>query len=183
MEEEIKPYEDGRRETIKIIGAIGIQCAFPFAGDELYGQHQHPAPGRGADPGPPQHFQGERFALLSRVAELIIPGAVEARVPHYIDLVVRNNPEHQKTYSEGLSWLERKKFLTLKEKQQLSLLEPLCAQVDRGEVKTPEQKFFRLAKNMTSDGFFTSRAGLVEYLGYAGNQVLAEFPECKIDEH
>ena len=32
-----------------MLGAIGVTCAFPFAGDELYGQHVHPA--LGADAG------------------------------------------------------------------------------------------------------------------------------------
>ena len=32
---------ENRRETLKIIGAIGTTCAFPFAANELYGQHQH----------------------------------------------------------------------------------------------------------------------------------------------
>ncbi|WP_031500327.1 gluconate 2-dehydrogenase subunit 3 family protein [Bryobacter aggregatus] len=176
-------YGDGRRETIKIIGTIGLQCAFPFAGDELYGQHQHPAPANTADAGPPQFFRPEQFQVLSRVAELIVPGATAARVPNYIDLVVRNNAEHQKLYTDGLAWLAGKDFLKLGEKQQLAILEPLCAQVDRGEVKTMEQRFFRVAKNMTADGYYTSKAGLVEELGYLGNQVLAEYPECKIDEH
>lgn len=176
-------FGDGRRETIKIIGAIGIQCAFPFAGDELYGQHEHPAPGRSAEAGPPQFFNPEQFAILSRVVELIIPGATVAQVPNYIDLVVRNNVEHKKTYSDGLVWLASKKFLKLTEKRQLALLEPLCAQVDKGEVKSMEQRFFRVAKNMTADGYYTSRPGLVGELGYLGNQVLAEYPECKIDEH
>lgn len=176
-------YDDGRRETIKIIGAIGIQCAFPFAGDELYGQHQHPAPQRSADPGPPQFFNSQQFQILSRVSELIIPGAIKAQVPNYIDLVVRSNEGHQKTYQDGLAWLAGLKFLTLGEKQQLAILEPLCAEVDRGETKTPQQKFFRVTKNMTADGYYTSRPGLVEELGYLGNQVLSEYPECKLDEH
>jgi len=176
-------FGDGRRETIKIIGAIGIQCAFPFAGDELYGQHQHPAPSRGADPGPPQFFNPGQFAMLSRVADLIVPGATAALVPNYIDLVVRNNAEYKKTYTDGLHWLESKKFMKLSEKKQMAMLEPLCAQVDKGEVKTMEQRFFRVAKNMTADGYYTSHAGLVGELGYLGNQVLAEYPECKIDEH
>ena len=30
-----------RRESLKIIGAIGATCAFPFPADELYGQHVH----------------------------------------------------------------------------------------------------------------------------------------------
>ncbi|MCX6614100.1 MAG: gluconate 2-dehydrogenase subunit 3 family protein [Acidobacteria bacterium] len=176
-------YDDGRRETIKIIGAIGIQCAFPFAGDELYGQHQHPAPARGADPGSPKFFNPDQFSILSRVTELIVPGAVKAQVPNYIDLVVRNNEMHKKTYGDGIAWLASKNFLKLSQQQQLAILEPLCAEVDRGEVKTMEQKFFRVTKNMTADGYYTSRAGLVEDLGYLGNQVLAEFPECKLDEH
>lgn len=176
-------HDDGRRETIKIIGAIGIQCAFPFAGDELYGQHQHPAPQRTADPGPPKHFNPEQFQILSRVTELIIPGSVKALVPNYIDLVVRSNNTHQQTYAEGLAWLAKLKFLGLSEKQQLALLEPLCAAVDRGDIGTMEQRFFRAAKNMTADGYYTSRDGLLEELGYKGNQVLAEFPECKLDEH
>lgn len=176
-------YDDGRRESIKIIGAIGIQCAFPFAGDELYGQHEHPLPQRSADPGPPKHFDAEQFRILSRVTELIIPGAIAARVPNYIDLVVRSNDLHQKTYRDGIAWLAGLKFLTLNEAQQLAILEPLCEQVDRGEVSSLQQKFFRVTKNMTADGYYTSRPGLVDELGYKGNQVLAEFPECKLDEH
>jgi hypothetical protein len=174
---------DGRRETIKIIGAIGIQCAFPYEGDELYGQHQHPTPTRAADPGPATYFKGQDLETLTRVCELIIPGATKAKVPQYIDLVVRTNAMYQKTYADGLAWLGEKNFLRLDEKQQIALLEPLCAEVDRGEVKTAAQQFFRAAKNMTADGYYTSREGLLEDLGYKGNQVLAEFPECKIDEH
>jgi len=176
-------YDDKRRETIKIIGAIGIQCAFPFAGDELYGQHQHPAPQKSADPGPPKFFNKEQFDILSRVTELIVPGAVKAKVPNYIDLVVRSNENHKTTYVDGLSWLAGLEFLKLDEKQQLAILEPLCAEVDGGALKTMQQRFFRVAKNMTADGYYTSRPGLVEELGYLGNQVLAEFPECKLDEH
>lgn len=172
-----------RRETLKIIGAIGIQCAFPFAGDELFGQHVHIALANQANPGPPQHFRGEDYEMLARVAELIVPGARKAQVPEYIDLVVRSNADHQKTFAAGLAWLKERQFLSLNAAGQLALLEPLCAQVDKGATKTAEQRFFRAAKSMTADGFWTSRVGLMEELGYQGNQVLAEFPECKIDEH
>ena len=44
-----------RREALKIIGAVGVTCAFPFSANELYGQHVHPtgeaAPQEGK-PGP-----------------------------------------------------------------------------------------------------------------------------------
>jgi hypothetical protein len=44
-------------------------------------------------------------------------------------------------------------------------------------------RFFRLVKNLTADGYYTSRAGLLEELGYAGNTALAKFPACPVPEH
>ena len=43
-------------------------------------------------------------------------------------------------------------------------------------------RFFRLVKNLTADGYYTSRIGLVEELGYAGNTALAAFPGCTVRE-
>ena len=42
--------------------------------------------------------------------------------------------------------------------------------------------FFRLMKNLTADGYYTSRAGLLEELGYSGNTFLPAFPGCAIPE-
>jgi hypothetical protein len=44
-------------------------------------------------------------------------------------------------------------------------------------------RFFRLVKNLTADGYYTSRVGLLEELGYAGNTALARFPACPVPEH
>jgi gluconate 2-dehydrogenase gamma chain len=38
-------------------------------------------------------------------------------------------------------------------------------------------EFFALLRNLTADGFFTSKIG-IEYLGYIGNGYLSEFPGC-----
>lgn len=172
-----------KRESLKIIGTIGVQCAFPFAGDELWGQHVHVPPGKGVGLPKPTHFAEKDLATLNRVADLIVPGAAAADVAAYMDLVVKRNPEHQKTFREGLDWLEERGFAKMGEAEQVGLLRPLCEAVDKGEIKSAEQRFFRAAKSMAADGFFTSREGLVNTLGYQGNQVLSEFPECVIDEH
>src|SRR5215207_8169221 len=116
-----------RRETLKIIGAIGATCAFPYASDELYGQHVH-VTGQAAEPGPPVFFQADEFAAISRIADLIIPatdtpGALLERVPSYIDLIVSRNPEHQTVYRQGLAWLESQRFMELTEDQQIAILE------------------------------------------------------------
>ena len=188
-----------RRDGLKIVGAVGATCAFPFSADELYGQHVHPplAAAAQAPAGPytPKSFSAAEFALVSRIADLIIPatdtpGAVAAGVPAYIDGVVQNNPQHLPRFREGIWWIERvarEKFDTpfgsLTEAQQIGILTPLCEAVDAGRVENDGERFFRLMKNMTADGYYTSRVGLVEELGYKGNTVLASFPECTHPEH
>jgi gluconate 2-dehydrogenase gamma chain len=44
-------------------------------------------------------------------------------------------------------------------------------------------RFFRLIKNLTADGYYTSRVGLLQELGYSGNTALAKFPGCSVPEH
>lgn len=191
-----------RRETLKIIGAIGTTCAFPFASDELYGQqvqpagqHVHPAPGDSAPLGPSKFFAHDEMAVISHIADLIIPetdtpGAVAAGVPLYIDLVVSTDAAHQDTFRNGLSWLSQRSeaefgqgFLKLTEEQQISILTPLCEAADGGKPDSDGERFFRALKSMTADGYYTSKIGLVQELGYSGNTVLAEFPNCEVPEH
>jgi hypothetical protein len=43
--------------------------------------------------------------------------------------------------------------------------------------------FFRLIKNLTADGYYTSRVGLLEELGYSGNKYLPGFQHCAVPEH
>src|SRR5436190_906869 len=64
-----------RRESLKIIGAIGTTCAFPFSADELYGQHVHTiAPAPAADgPYTPQAFSASEFEVIGPVADGMIP--------------------------------------------------------------------------------------------------------------
>jgi len=176
-----------RREALKIIGAIGTTCAFPFSADELYGQHVHPAPGAQAAASAPKFFKTEEFAVISRVADLIIPdtdtpGAVKAGVPGYIDFVVFHNPLHQAAFRAGLEWLGPG-FLKLSEAQQIAVLQPVSDQVDKGLQETAAQKFFRAMKGMTADGYYTSKIGLMQELGFQGGAVLAEYPACEVPEH
>jgi gluconate 2-dehydrogenase gamma chain len=180
-----------RREALKIIGAIGTTCAFPFASGDLYGQHQHPEPGKQVEAGKPQFFSPDEFAVISRIADLIIPatdtpGAVGAGVPAYIDLVVRENKQHQNVFRTGLVLLAAKSggnFLALSEAEQIALLTPLSDAVDRGDLRGDGEKFFRAMKSMTADGYYTSKIGMADELGYRGGTVLAAYPSCEVPEH
>jgi hypothetical protein len=195
----VASYSSDRRSVLKIFGAIGATCAYPFASDELFAQteapHHHiPAPPQtGTEP---RFFNQGDFAMISRIADLIIPetdspGAIGAGVPAYIDLVISRNGDQQRVAADGLRWLDSeaqridgKKFIDLAEPQQLSILEPLCESADNidGPARGRNVQFFALMKSLTADGYYTSRAGLIEELGYKGNTALASFPAC-VPEH
>jgi hypothetical protein len=192
-------YNSDRRSVLKIIGAIGATCAYPFAGDELYGQteHSHVKTNPSVD-FTKRYFNDSDFQTISRISELIIPetetaGAIGASVPAYIDLLVARDTDHQVLMSDGLRWLDEqsnqlaeKKFLALNEEQQLSILEPLCeqanSQIEGGTGLPRNVEFFRLIKSLTADGYYTSKIGLIDELGYNGNMVRAGFPDC-VHEH
>src|SRR5262249_52705150 len=102
-----------RRESLKIIGAIGATCAFPVSAAELYGQHGHATTEqKPAEPDKPKALNAREFAIVSQIAERIIPatdtpGAIGAGVPEYIDQVVAANPEHKKRLAPGFVWLKK----------------------------------------------------------------------------
>lgn len=187
-------YSSDRRSLLKIFGSIGATCAYPFASDELFGQtapeHHHGVP---SQPSAAAHFFNDHdFAVISRVADLIIPetdspGAVAAGVPAYIDQVVGRTTDHQMVVADGLRWLDKeatrtaqKNFLELAEEQQVAILLPLCEAADvAGEKIQPRNvQFFALIKSLAADGYYTSHAGLMEDLHYQGNAVRASYPAC-----
>lgn len=189
-------YSNDRRSLLKIFGSIGATCAYPFASDELYAQtappHQHINPP--ADPhAGAQFFNHQDFALISRIADLIIPptdtpGAVAAGVPAYIDYVVSRNTDQQQVVADGLRWLDAEsgriapgqKFLDLDQAQQLTILEPLCQAADEtsGLARGRNVQFFSLVKSLTADGYYTSQVGLMSELRYQGNTARTNYPEC-----
>ena len=177
-----------RRDALKIIGAVGATCAFPFSADELYGQQDHShTTGTAAPRSPPKYFKAAELKLLATISDLIIPAtgtpsASAAGAPLYIDQVVSGNKDLQRNFTEGFAWLKQAGFEGLPASGQLALLLPLCKAVDSGSIKTPEQRWFRSMKSLTADGYYTSRPGMVDELGYKGGSVLAEYPEC-IHEH
>ena len=225
-----------RRHALKMLGTVTATCAFPFASEELYGQHVMFAPGQAPVAGPysPSFFTADEFAVLSRLTDVIIPetqtpAASRAGVPEYIDRVVTANKEHQTLARAGLAWLAAqarsrfsKDYLSLDESQHAVLLQPLSDAVDQAARDQQQARyrtaaagriyyvavtdaaqparpavavrkdvsdagmpvsFFRLIKNLTADGYYTSRVGLLEELGYNGNKYLPGFPQCTVPEH
>lgn len=184
-----------RREALRIIGAVGVTCAFPFSADELYGQTEdHAAHAlvqlQQAKPSGPRYFGESEWKLVSRLSDLIIPGtttpgAVMAGVPAYIDNVIGRNETQQVTFRKGAEWLRqasqarfRRDFLSLTEEQQVELLTPLCEAADKDKITTDGERFFAMVKRLTSDGYFTSKIGLMDTLAYQGNALVPDFHGC-----
>lgn len=165
---ELDRMTQNKRDSLKIMGAIGATCAFPFASDELYGQHAHNA---SATPAPkPVFFSDAEMKLISVIADLIIPatdtpGAVAAGVPAYIDFVCSRNTELAGTVRQGLAALGGK-----------------CDEAKLTELDRTKSPFFRAIKNLTADGYYTSKIGLVDELGYKGNHAIDGFPSCTTPE-
>jgi hypothetical protein len=102
---------------------------------------------------------------------------------------VMRSAEQQAIFREGIAWLEgeamtthQKAFVTLTEAEQVEMLTPLSAAWDSGARDAARVKFFGSIKNLTADGYYTSYSGLVEELGYQGNQALSKFEGC-VHEH
>lgn len=185
-------YSSDRRSMLKIFGAVGATCAFPFSSEELFGQttpaHQH-APIAAL---PAKRFLSEAdFRTISRIADLIIPGtdtpgAVGAGAPDYIDMVISRSTDQQGVMADGLRWLdgEAKRldgvtFIELSEARQLEILEPLCEAADANPSHPARTvQFFSLVKSLTADGYYTSKVGLIDELGYTGNTARQNFAAC-----
>jgi gluconate 2-dehydrogenase subunit 3-like protein len=167
----------------------------------MRGMHQAAAAEEPAQPYTPQFFKPDEFATVEILTEMIIPtddkpGAKEAQVANYIDFVVFSaaefEPSLQREWTQGLAWLaqESKKRLgksfqeaTPSEREKL-LTDMSLPERDSKAAKThPGFAFYRLVKDMTVEGFFTSKVGLVGFLEYQGMAFLSEFPGCTHPEH
>ena len=127
--------------------------------------------------------------MVERLADIIIPsdttpGAKEAGVAEFIDFMVASDPEAQYPFRMGLGWLnahsERtagKKFMELTSEQQTSLLEPLGFKDQARAGEEDGRKFFRLMREATVNGFYTTEIGFKE-LDNPALQFYAESPEC-----
>ena len=137
----------------------------------------------------PRFFSADEYATLERLAQLIIPsdgtpGAREAGVGEFIDFMVSSDPGVQYRFRYGLTWLDAhagklhgSPFRELDEAKQTALLEPLAYRDRHRDGEDEGRAFFKLVREYTIMGFYTSRVGL-EQLDYPGLRIYAESPAC-----
>ena len=139
-------------------------------------------------------LSASQYATLEALAEAIIPaderspGAKEARVADYVDLLLSEGDQAlRQAWLEGLGTLEAAStarfaspFVLLKAAQIDVLLGEASKErpADAAAPATPLEAFFATAKEATIYGYYTSEIGIHKELRYKGNSILAEFVGC-----
>ncbi|GGN02705.1 twin-arginine translocation pathway signal protein [Dyadobacter beijingensis] len=134
-------------------------------------------------------FTADRKALVSEVAEIIIPktdtpGAKDAKVGEFIEMMLKDcyEAKDQESFNKGLAELEKKDFLKATPEEQTKILKEMEASAKDEMTKAGEEKkkyteagkeysdagvpFFRLVKELTLLGYFTSEPGATQALEY-----------------
>lgn len=173
-----------RRTALALLGAGVLSSRLKAAQAHLHAIRKR------AEPPHLIFFDDAEHRLIDALAEAIIPaddhspGAHEARVAHYIDLVVGSSAASvQQTWKTEMAGFHAaakqalgKSYLEAGPAAQARFLDTLASA--EAEPKTPAEQFFARMKQMAIFGYYTSEVGLLKELEYKGNQALAEFPGC-----
>ncbi|HEX4750026.1 MAG TPA: gluconate 2-dehydrogenase subunit 3 family protein [Bryobacteraceae bacterium] len=137
-----------------------------------------------AKPYSAQFFTPEELTLLDEAMEAILPaddhspGAHEAQVALYADLIVSNSPDDVKQdWRAGLTLLAAE----LKTSSLAQWLD--SASANEHDPRSPLDIFFIKLKQTTVEGYYTSRIGIHQELRYIGNTYVKEFKGCSHEEH
>jgi hypothetical protein len=97
------------------------------------------------------------------------------------------NDQKKKDWRDGLAAINKmsrdkfgKDFADATEAQQIELLTAISK--NEKSPQTLEERFFKLVKEATIDGYYTSEIGIKQELKYRGNTYLKEFKGCE-DTH
>jgi len=147
----------------------------------------------------PQFFKPDDFKTVELLVEMILPtddqpGAKEARVADYVDFVVFSarefEPSLQREWMDGLVFLDAesqkrlgKTFRMGSMSERVNLLTEMSLPERDSKARHEGYEFFRLVKDMTVEGFYTSRIGLIDVLDFQGMNYMSEFPGCTHPEH
>ena len=171
-----------RRDLLKTAAAATLPAR---------GQHSHgeASLAQVATPYKAKVLKPGQMEWVAKLVDLIIPrsdtpGASDAGVPVYIDRALSRTASAKTRFLAGMAQLDaaakRKfgaEFLKLEAAKQIELLTAIQ------DEKSALGRFFKLAKDLTIEGYYTSKPGLTVELGWNANTFLAEFQGCAHPEH
>ena len=189
---EPNPAKVSRRTALKAFGAgAGAVAALPWLSDEgllAFARIQETDA-----PPQPKVFSSSQFASLELLVDAIIPtddrspGAKQARVADYIDLLVSEGDRRLSLeWLGGLAALDGEavaRFRAPFAKLTAAQVDAILQTISRNEKspQTPLEEFFVLAKQATIRGYYTSKIGIHDELHYKGNVFLKDFVGCETE--
>ena len=187
-----------RRKSLKLLaggalatGAIAVGCNNQNANNQ--GEQKDPLEGMKIDRYDAERererqllamdkfFTPHEIATITVLADIIIPAdefggsASDAKVPDFIEFIVKDMPQHQLPMRGGLRWLDMqclKRFETAfkdcSQAQQIEIVDQIAYPEKAAADMKQGVAFFNLMRNLTATGYYTSEIG-VKDLGYIGN--------------
>lgn len=161
-----------RRTALKT--AAAAVSALPILGQ----QHDHKAAAPAVKPYKPKWATAAEMKLMAELSDILIPrtdtpGASDAKVHEFIDYTMAPDAKRQAQIREGLQW-----FGGLKAAERVAALTTASK-----DLRTAHGRFFKLFKDLTIDGYYSSKEGLMTELGWNGLTYLPEFKGCTHPEH
>ena len=130
-------------------------------------------------------FTPHEMATIALLSDIIIPkdavsgSATDAKVPDFIEFIVKDMPEHQTPMRGGLRWLDvqclnryNNSFKDCTHDQQMQMVDEIAWPKKAKPEMAQGVAFFNLMRNLTASGFYTTEIGFkdVGYIGNAPNQ-------------
>ncbi|HJZ72905.1 MAG TPA: gluconate 2-dehydrogenase subunit 3 family protein [Vicinamibacterales bacterium] len=183
-----RQQQPSRRTALKALGTV---AALPWLSDRgllafARIQETHAAP-------QPKVLSAAQFRTLETLVEMIIPaddrspGAKEARVADYIDLLLsESDADDVLRWIGGLAALDAESaarfaapFIALAPGQADAILRDISR--NERTPRTPLEQFFVMTKQATVRGYYTSEIGIHQELRYQGNRFLHDFVGCETE--
>ncbi|MDQ2718364.1 MAG: gluconate 2-dehydrogenase subunit 3 family protein [Bacteroidota bacterium] len=127
------------------------------------------------------YFNAHEMKTITILGDIIIPkdevsgSASDAKVPDFIEFIVKDQPEHQMPMRGGMRWLDmqclsryQNSFPECNTKQQMEMVDEIAWPKKAKPEMKPGVEFFSLMRNLTATGFYTSEIGGKD-VGYVGN--------------
>lgn len=128
-----------------------------------------------------QFFTEHEMATIAVLSDIIIPkddisgSATDAKVPDFIEFMVKEKPEFQVPLSGGIRWMDlymmkryEKSFKDASKEQQIELVDQIAYPDKAKDAMKAGVSFFSLMRNLTASGFYTTAIGFKD-VGYIGN--------------
>lgn len=126
-------------------------------------------------------FTSHEMATITVLSDIIIPkdnisgSASDAKVPEFIEFIVKDIPDHQLPMRGGLKWLDlhcfnrfEKAFIDASPDQQIAIVDEIAYPKKAKPEVQAGVAFFNRMRSLTASGFYTSEMGIKD-IGYVGN--------------